>query len=329
MSMTDLHDDIDGPQLVEVLNEPPPRGRALAAISNEDLTKLSALHFAPITARRVEVERQQAVVLKRIREDAAMGGGDFFYSFPVKKKGGGVDYIEGITIDGAQATMQAYGNCEVDCRPIDIGHSWIFLARFIDHERGTSLIRPFIQPKGQARLGGDDDVRRTQIDFAMGASKATRNVIANAIRPYTNFCFQEARNDLVKRVGARLPEHKQRALDRLKELGVDLKRVELQAGRPVAEWTAREVAGVLTQVKAIREGMTTVNEVWPPEAPPEPTRRDETPAAAGADTPGAHGGPAAATSPTSPAPPADTKAQGDTAAGLSTAKDGGETKPKR
>ena len=56
-------------------------------------------------------------------------------------------------IDGAMACLQAYGNAEIDCRPIDIGHSWIFLARFIDHERGTSVIRPFLQRKaGGSRL---------------------------------------------------------------------------------------------------------------------------------------------------------------------------------
>lgn len=283
MSITDVHDELDdgtAPHLIELLDqeEQVPRGRSLAAITQEDLTKLSALHFAPVTARRCEVERSQAKVLRNIREDAAMGGSDFFYSFPVKKKGGGVDYIEGISVDGAQATMQAYGNCEVDCRPIDIGHSWIFLARFIDHERGTSLIRPFIQPKTGSRLGGTDEERKIQIAFAMGASKATRNVIANAIRPYTNFCFDEARNDLVKRVGGELPKHKTRVLARLGELGVDLKRVEAQLGRAEADWTAREVAGLITQLKAIREGMTTINDVWPLAAP-EPKRSEPTVAA--------------------------------------------------
>jgi hypothetical protein len=288
MAITDLYDDdIDAPHLVDILAaEAPPPGRALATITPEDLAKLSSLNFAPITAKRCEVVRDQATVLRNIREDAAMGGSEFFYSFPVKKKGGGVDYIEGISIDGAMATMQAYRNCEVDCRPVDIGHSWIFLARFIDHERGTSLIRPFLQRKqGGSRLGGDDEGRRLEIAFNVGASKAQRNVIANAIRPYCNFCFQEAKNDLVKRVGARLAEHKQRAVTRLSELGVDLARVEALQGRVLADWTAREVAGVLTQITAIRQGLTVPNDVWPVPVP-EPRRADT-----------------AAPHPTSPSPP--------------------------
>jgi hypothetical protein len=291
MSMTDIYDDdIAGPHLVDIIaGEAPTPGRALAEIKQEDLVKLSSLHFEPVTARRVEVKRDQGEVLRRLQQDAAMAGSDFFYSFPVKKKGGGVDYIEGITIDGAMATMQAYGNCEVDCRMIDIGHSWVFLARFIDHERGTSLIRPFLQPKGMAQLGGNDPARKIQIDFNVGASKATRNVIANAIRPYTNFCFDEARNDLVKRVGAKLADHKDRVKLRLNELGVDLKRVEVITGRTLEDWTAREVAGVLTQISTIRKGLAVPNDVWPVPVP-EPHRSDtaapnspETPTGGGTD----------------------------------------------
>jgi hypothetical protein len=277
MAVTDILDDLGGPSIQEVLvAETPPSGRALSTLTADDLTKLSALHFAPITARRCEVEREQAKVLLRIKEAAAMASNEFYYSFPVKKKGGGTDYIEGISIDGAMACLQAYGNAEIDCRPIDIGHSWIFLARFIDHERGTSVIRPFLQRKvGGSRLGGEDEGRRLEIAFNIGASKATRNVIANAIRPYTNFCFDEAKNDLVRRVGAKLPEAKARALERLKEINVDLKRVEQQLGRVAAEWTAREVAGLITQIRAIQQGLATPNDIWPAPVPAEPRRSDE------------------------------------------------------
>ena len=293
MAVTDILDDLGGPSIQEVLvAEAPPPGRALSTLSADDLTKLSALHFAPVTARRCEVEREQPKVLMRIKEAAAMASNEFYYSFPVKKKGGGTDYIEGISIDGAMACLQAYGNAEIDCRPIDIGHSWIFLARFIDHERGTSVIRPFLQRKvGGSRLGGEDEGRRLEIAFNIGASKATRNVIANAIRPYTNFCFDEAKNDLVRRVGAKLPEAKARALERLNEINVDLKRVEQQLGRVVAEWTAREVAGLITQIRAIQQGLATPNDIWPAPVPAEPRRSDSEVAPATAPTQTATAGP--------------------------------------
>jgi hypothetical protein len=317
MAITDIMDEIGGPQLAEMTLEQPPPGHALQ-ISNDDLTKLSAIHFAPITARRVEVKRDQAEVLRRIREAATLGADDFYYSFPVRTKGGGRDYIEGISIDGAMASMQAYGNCEVDCRPVDIGHSWIFLARFIDHERGTSLIRPFIQRKvGGSRLGGDDEGRRLEIASSIGASKATRNVIANAIRPFTNYCFERAKSDLVKRVGANLETNRQAVLRSLDKLGVSLKRVEALNGRVAAEWTAREVAGLVVQIKSVQQGLATPNDIWPAEPPPEPRRSDvesdtvQPASAAVPDRPVAETGPVAAThtasSPPASEPPADIK----------------------
>jgi hypothetical protein len=278
MAVTDiLDDDVAGPGIVEVLaEEAPPRGRQLASISADDLTKLSALHFAPITARRCEVQRDQATVLRRIREAAALASDEFYYSFPVKTKGGGSSYVEGISVDGAMACLQAYGNCELDVRPIDIGHSWIFLARFLDHERGTSVIRPFLQRKvGGSRMGGDDEGRRLEIAFSIGASKAARNVVANAIRPFTNYCFSEARNDLVKRVGAKLPENKAKTLARLEEIGADIKRVEQVLGRASADWTAREVAAVITQIRSVQQGLATPNDIWPAAPPPEPRRSDQ------------------------------------------------------
>lgn len=309
--ITDLTDDmIEGPSITEVLSsEAPPPGRALA-MTGDDLTKLSALHFAPITARRCEVERTQATILRDIREAAAMSSNDFYYSFPVKKRGGGVDYIEGISVDGAMACVTAYRNAEVDCRPVDIGHSWVFLGRFIDHERGVSVIRPFLQRKvGGSQLGGVDEGRRIEIAFNIGASKATRNVVANAIRPYTNFCFEESKQDLVKRVGLKLPETKAKTLLRLEELGIDLKRVEAQFGRAASEWTAREVAGLITQIKSVQQGLATPDMIWPGEAPPEPRRSDAP--AAGHPAPGPAAEPGSA--PSTAAPSSATAAAADTA----------------
>jgi hypothetical protein len=49
-------------------------------------------------------------------------------------------------------------------------------------------------------------------------------------------------------------------------------------GRTLAEWTAREVAGVLTQITTINKGLAVINDVWP-QPEPEPTRRDQDTAA--------------------------------------------------
>src|SRR5262249_17335848 len=154
--ITDVTEDFDiSPALTEVLDaEQPPKGRSLATMTTQHLEQRSALVFKPVLAQVCPVPRTQATVLARIREAAAMGSSDFYYSYPVRKKDGSRDYIEGITIDGAMAVFQAYGNCDVDCREIDIGWAWIFLARFIDYERGTSVVRPHLEPKDSSKLGG-------------------------------------------------------------------------------------------------------------------------------------------------------------------------------
>jgi len=160
-------------------------------------------------------------------------------------------------------------------------------------------------------LGGDDDARRLQIALGIGTSKAQRNVIDHALRDFTTRAFEKAKQNLVERVGARLPEYRSRCVEKIKELGGDelVKRVERVYGRTSTEWLATDVARIITELRAIADGMTTINEAWAPPAPPEPSRADVTDVApagapnteprAAADSP--H--PAAAAAPAAPASP--------------------------
>jgi len=100
-------------------------------------------------AQNVAVRRDERIILNKIRALAAAAGQEWFYRFPVKnKKKGTVDYIEGPSIKMANDLARLYGNCDVDCRHVDIGSHIIFSARFIDLETGYSLTRPFQQRKG-------------------------------------------------------------------------------------------------------------------------------------------------------------------------------------
>ena len=56
------------------------------------------------------------------------------------------------------------------------------------------------------------------------------------------------------------------------DLGVDIKRVEATAGRPLGEWLAPDVARVIAEVRAVDDGMASADETWPVAAPPEPRR---------------------------------------------------------
>ncbi|WP_319798284.1 hypothetical protein [Nitrobacter sp.] len=233
-----------------------------------------------ITARKVEVERDDAKVLQRIAARAAIAGDDWFYRFPVKnRKTGQQDWIEGPSIKCANSVARLYGNCQVDTRVQDAGTCWIIYARFVDYETGFSYTRPFQQDKNAAKLGGGDDARKRDIALQIGVSKAIRNVVCNALEDFTTYAFEEAQKNLVGRVGAKLDTYKEKVKERLAALQVDIKRVELVYGRTVDAWLAPQVAGIIAELKAISDGMATIDETWPPLPPPAPKRSDFDPKA--------------------------------------------------
>src|SRR5262249_57252469 len=125
-------------------------------------------------------------------------------------------------------------------------------------------------------------------------SKAIRNVVCNSLETFTDYAFEEAQRNLVGRVGKDLDRYRMKVKERLAEIGVDLKRVELALGRTFDKWLAPEVAQLIAELQAINDGMATADETW---APLEPKRGDfKDGAAAGSGAPGGTAGtpPAAA-----------------------------------
>lgn len=226
-----------------------------------------------ITAQKVEVRRDLQRVVNDIKVSAAVGGENWYYGWNVKKKDGSHERVEGPSIKCATNVARIYGNCQVDTRVMDSGAHWIIYARFVDYETGFSLTRPFQQRKNQQSMKGDAD-RALDIAFQIGVSKAIRNVVCNALEMLTDLAFEEAKKSLVDKIGKRLEDYKQRVSKRLVELDVVVKRVELVVGRSFNDWRAQEVARVIAQIKAINDGMATVDDTWPPEAPEEPRRED-------------------------------------------------------
>lgn len=218
-----------------------------------------------IGAQKVAVYRDDSEVLRKLKILAGVAGPEWYYRFPVKnKKENRVDYIEGPSIKLANDLSRIYGNCDVDCRVVDIGKDWLFYARFTDFESGFSLTRPFMQSKSGSRLGGADDNRRLEIAMAIGTSKAQRNVVVNALQTFADFAFEEAKNSLIEKIGAKLPEWRKKVSDRLAGLNVDPKRVELVIGRVAADWLAGDVAKIVGMMKAVQDGMATLDETFPP-----------------------------------------------------------------
>ena len=208
-------------------------------------------------AQNVAVRRDERIVLNKIRALAAAAGQEWFYRFPVRnRKKGTTDYIEGPWIKMANDLARLYGNCDVDCRAVDIGTHILFTARFIDLETGYSLTRPFQQRKGASQMGRDED-RQSDITFQIGALKAIRNVIINALQTYADYAFDHAKTALTEKISGDLEAWRQRTHDRLKER-VDPRRAEVVVGRPWKEWLATDIARVITLIKGVSDGMASL-----------------------------------------------------------------------
>lgn len=215
-------------------------------------------------AQKVAVYRDEGRVLERLRVLAAAAGADWYYRYPVRnRRENRTDWIEGPSIKLANDLARIYGNCEVDCRVQDFGDGWIFYARFIDLETGYSLTRPFQARKTTGKIGGDDDGRRLDIAFAIAASKAIRNCVVNALQTFADFAFEEAKNALVERIGQNLEKYRTQTVERV-SAHVDIARVEAVIGRPRKDWLAPDIARVISMMKAVTDGMATIDEQFPP-----------------------------------------------------------------
>jgi hypothetical protein len=208
--MNDQAETIEEPRgsLLDAFARAPQRPAETKALATTE----AALPFErAVGAQPVAVRRDQHAVLEKIKVLAAAAGAEWYYRFPVKTKGGGTEWIEGASIKLANDLAREYGNCDVDTRVTDLGESWLIYARFTDYETGFSMTRPFQQRKGQRGMRTGDD-RALDIAFAIGASKAIRNVVVNSLQTFADFAFNEARNALVEKIGKNLDGWRTRSL---------------------------------------------------------------------------------------------------------------------
>jgi hypothetical protein len=262
---------------------PPPGGHSL-------VRPTTGLAERVIGAQPVAVYRDEQKVLQKLATLAAAAGTDWFYRFPVKKKDGGQDWIQGPSIKLANDVARIFGNCAIEVREIDVGDAFVFYARFSDIETGFSMERAYRQRKSQSSMRTRDPDRSLDIAYSIGQSKAIRNVICNALQIYADYAFEQAQNSLVDRIGKNLEAWRKRTLERLAEIPVELPRVERVIGRSVKDWLAPNIAQIVAMVKSIADGMASIDEVFPAiesTSPPAPAAREEVPSATGGEEGGA------------------------------------------
>jgi hypothetical protein len=238
-------------------NQPPERGHSL-------VRPTTGLAERVIGAQPVAVYRDEQKVLQKLGALAAAAGSDWFYRFPVKKKDGGQDWIEGPSIKLANDVARIFGNNVNEVRELDVGDAWVFYARFTDIETGFSMERAYRQRKSQGSIKTRDAERQLDIAYQIGQSKAIRNCIVNALQIYADYAFEQARNSLVDKIGKDLETWRKRTLQGLANMPVELPRVERVVGRAAKDWLAPNIAQVIAMMKSIADGMASIDEVFPP-----------------------------------------------------------------
>ena len=222
-------------------------------------------------AQQVAVYRDEARILQKLAALGAAAGDAWFYRYPVKNRSKGTtDWIEGPSIKLANDVARIFGNCDVDTRVIDLGDTWVIYARFTDFETGYSLTRPFQQRKSQRAMNTEND-RALDIAFQIGVSKAIRNVVVNALQTFADYAFEAAHNSLVDKIGKDINRWRARTVEGLGKIPVEVTRAEHVMGRAVKDWTAPDIARVIAMMKAIADGMATVEETFPPIGSSQPT----------------------------------------------------------
>lgn len=242
----------------------PPGGHALVRAT-------SGLAERVIGAQPVAVFRDEQKILQKLSALAAAAGSDWFYRFPVRSKDGSLDYIEGASIKLANDVARIFGNNVNEVREIDVGDAWIFYARFTDIETGFSMERAYRQRKSQGSIKSKDPERSLDIAYQIGQSKAIRNCIVNSLQIYADYAFDKARNSLVDKIGKDLATWRTRTVEGLKKMPVDVARVERVIGRASKDWLAPNVAQVVAMMKAIADGMASIEETFPPIEEPSST----------------------------------------------------------
>ncbi len=227
-------------------------------------SSLMKVHNGVVTAQRVAVPRDPGRVLQQIGVLAPVAGTDWYYSIPFKdRKNNRTTYVEGLSIKGAMEVVRIFGNCQVECTVEDVGHSWVFYARFTDYETGFTLVRPFQARKSAADQAMKDRERAMDIAFQIGASKAMRNVVTNALQSFCAHAFESAKKSLVDRIEKDVERYRAMAAEAFTMAGIDISRVERVRGKAFNSWSARDLALISGEISSIKDGMAAWDDIYP------------------------------------------------------------------
>jgi hypothetical protein len=214
------------------------------------------------TAVHVIKPRNLEEVQRKCLEEAAIAGDEFYYSW----KQGGED-VEGLTIGAALAMVRNFGNCAVDCKVEDAQAYYVFHGAFIDLETGFNLIRPFRQRKESPKKKDGTDIykgeRGADIVFQIGASKAIRNVVLNAVPKWLSVKVMErAKENVIGKI-EKMGLEKARAMvtTKAKSLNIPIARVSMIYGKEET-WDVESIVKITSALRAIDDGVESVDSLF-------------------------------------------------------------------
>lgn len=225
-------------------------------------TGLMQTKTAYSTAVQVVKPRDLNIIEARCINEAARAGDSFYYSW---SQGGSI--VEGNTVGAALMMVRNWGNCAVDVKVQETHAGYIFYAAFIDLETGFNLVRPFKMSKQSPKNKQGRDIysgeRGKDIIFQIGASKATRNVVMNAIPKWlTEKVLATAKKNVVAQV-EKMGKVKavEMIIKKAEALKISFERVEANYGKKDS-WDTDKIVAVMGALRSVEDGVESIDEVF-------------------------------------------------------------------
>lgn len=220
-----------------------------------------------VTSIAVQKPRNLDKVVAAMDREAEYAGASFYYGWKDRKG----NRIGGPSIGLANSLAREWTNCAVTVDFEETDETFIITPRFIDLEKGFQSERVFRQAKNVVQGNFDAD-RKLDMALQIGQSKAIRNVVVNAVpRWLVERAIDKAKAAVIKNIDPnKLGEFKSTIVSYFKSKGITQEQLVEKAGKPIAEWTTRDIAEFQGDQKAVDTGEATVRELFPPKEQEQP-----------------------------------------------------------
>jgi hypothetical protein len=232
--------------------------------------------LATMMSAAVTIERIPAEVIKRGKQIGGLLGDDGYYRFPAgkDKATGETKFIEGASIDLAQALAQAWGAITYQVRIIATeslasGGQRVHLRAIVADLKAivaaeVDQVVSTAPPPGKFADKIEQRERWHAMQVQSAASKIVRNAILRVLPEwYVGPALREAfRIGALRATGGKpLTEARKLALDTFAPTGLLQPELEKFVGQPVSMWAAPQLGDLRALFRDLQDGLTSVEQV--------------------------------------------------------------------